>query len=420
MSFSAPPSLTRLRAAVPLRSVFAAMRHRDFRLFLIGQFVSLCGTWLQMVAQGWLVFQLTNSPFDVGLVTALGSAPILLFTLYGGVIADRVNKRKFVLFLQVVKLVEALALAVLTHLDLITVPWIMVLAVFAGLASAFEVPARQAMIADIVDRADLMNAIALNSSAYNAARVVGPAIAGALIAAVGIAACFYVNAASYLAVVGALVVMRAQTPARPGTGVSAFAAFREGFAYVFGNPWPRALVILIATFSVFGYSFVTMMPVFARDALRLGAAGYGLLVSAVGVGATAAAFVMAAIANRAPRSRLVLGSSVLFGALLTLAAVSLNLTMALLLFGATGFCMALNGIAANTMLQSEAPDHLRGRVMGFYSFLVLGVAPFGAFQSGWVAEHVGVRTALGIGGGVCLLVAAVVTRMMRVPRAEVT
>ncbi len=393
--------------------MFAAMRHRDFRLFILGQFVSLCGTWLQTVAQGWLVFQLTKSAFAVGLVTALGSAPILLFTLYGGVVADRVNKRRFVLIMQMLKLVEALALAVLTHLGLITVPWVMVLAVFAGLASAFEVPTRQAMLAEIVDREDLMNAIALNSSAYNAARVVGPAVAGGLIAAIGIAACFYANAVSYLAVIVALMMMHAQTPARPGSGTGVFEAFREGFTYVFGNPWPRALVVIVATFSIFGYSFVTMMPVFAEDALRLNAAGYGALVAAVGAGATAAAFFMAAIANRARRSRLVIGSSLLFGVVLTGSAFAPTFAVAVVLFTATGCFMALNGIVANTMLQSEAPDHLRGRVMGFYSFLVLGVAPFGAIQAGWVAEHLGVRTSLGIGGVICLVVAVGVARAMR-------
>jgi MFS family permease len=377
--------------------------------------VSLCGTWLQAVASGWLVFQLTNSPFAVGLVTALGSLPILLFTLYGGVLADRVNKRRFVLILQCVKLVEALVLGILTQLDLITVPWVMALAVFAGLASAFEVPARQAMISEMVDRADLMNAIALNSSAYNMARVIGPAVAGVLIATVGIAACFYANAASYLAVIVALAMMRGGARIETVAGESALVAFREGLAYVFGNRWPRALVIIVATFSVFGSSFIPMMPVFARDALNLSAAGYGALLSSVGVGASAAAFFMAAVANRARRSRLVLASSLAFSALLTAAAFSPNLVTAILLFTATGCSMALNGIAANTMLQGEAPDHLRGRVMGFYSFIVLGVAPFGAFQAGWLAEHLGVRAALALGGAVCLTVALVVTRTMRRP-----
>ena len=197
----------------PASSVFSALRHRDFRLFLGGQLVSQCGTWVQTVARGWLVLQLTDSAFAVGLVTALGSLPILLFTLYGGVVADRVDKRRFVIVLQSLMLLEALALAVLTHQGWITVHLVMALAAFYGLLSAFEVPARQALVSEIVGREDLMNAIALNSSAFNVARVIGPSIAGGLIATVGLAACFYLNAASYLAVVAGLLLMRVQRPA---------------------------------------------------------------------------------------------------------------------------------------------------------------------------------------------------------------
>jgi MFS family permease len=191
-----------------LHSVFAALRHRNFRLFITGQFVSLCGTWMQTIAQGWLVLQLTNSAFAVGLVTALGSLPILLLTLHGGVLADRVNKRRLVLVLQCLMLTEALTYAVLTALHLISVHWIMGLALFSGLISAFEVPTRQSLIAEIVERPDLMNAIALNSSAFNLARVIGPALAGGLIAVAGLAACFFVNAASYMAVIASLLMMR--------------------------------------------------------------------------------------------------------------------------------------------------------------------------------------------------------------------
>ena len=190
------------------RAVFAALKHRNFRLFLTGQFISLCGTWMQTIAQGWLVLHLTNSAFAVGLVTALGSLPILLFTLYGGVIADRVNKRRFIMVLQSLMLLEALTLGVLTALDLITVEWVMGLAVFFGFLTAFEVPARQAFVAEIVDRDDLMNAIALGSSAFNLARVIGPALAGVLIATLGLPACFFANAVSYLAVIVSLTRMQ--------------------------------------------------------------------------------------------------------------------------------------------------------------------------------------------------------------------
>jgi MFS family permease len=302
---------------------------------------------------------------------------------------------------------EALALGVLTHLGLITVAWVMALAVFFGLLSAFEVPTRQALIAEIVDREDLMNAIALGSSAFNLARVIGPAIAGGLIATVGLAACFYANAASYLAVIAGLILMRIQRPAVPSR-VAALPALLEGIRYVFGNRWPRALMLLIAAFSVFGFSFITMLPVFARDALGLEAGGYGALVSGVGIGAAAAALGMAALGARARTARLAIGSSVLFGSALAAAALAPGFWSALVLFTLTGCLMALNGIAANTMLQLQAPDQLRGRVMGFYSFTVLGMAPFGSLQAGWISEHFGVRASLVVGGIVCAGAALVI------------
>jgi MFS family permease len=393
------------------RSIFAATQHRDFRLFLIGQFISLCGTWIQTVAQGWLVLQLTNSAFAVGLVTALGALPILLLTLYGGVLADRVNKRKAVLLLQSLMVIDGLALGILTWLHLVTVHWVMGLAVFFGTLSAFEVPMRQSLIAHIVPRKDLLNAIALGSSAFNVARVIGPAIAGVLIATVGLAACFLVNAASYLAVITGLLLMKTDTP--PATSsVPHMQALREGFRYIFGNPWPRALITIVACFAVFGFSFMTMMPVFARDVLGLDASGYGAMVSSVGVGAATAALFMAAAGGRVPQPLLVLGSAVAFGLILTAAALSPGFRSAAVLFTLAGCVMALNGIAANNMLQVQAPDELRGRVMGFYSFVVLGMTPFGSFQAGWVAEHFGVRAALGIGGLVCFVVAAVITWRM--------
>ena len=386
------------------RPVFAALRHRNFRLFLTGQFISLCGTWMQTIAQGWLVLHLTNSAFAVGLVTALGSLPILLFTLYGGVIADRVNKRRFILVLQSLMLLEAVTLGVLTALDLITVHWVMGLAVFFGFLTAFEVPARQAFVAEIVDREDLMNAIALGSSAFNLARVIGPAIAGVLIATLGLPACFFANAASYLAVIASLVRMRVPD-ARVPAATPLWTALREGFGHVFGRRWPRALVMIVTTFSIFGFSFMPLMPVFARDALGLDATGYGVMVASIGIGALAAAFFMAAFGGRVRQSRLVLGSSILFGAVLTVASLAPNVWSAMVLFTLCGGVMALSGIAANTMLQTEAPDELRGRVMGFYSFMVLGLAPFGSLQAGWVAEHFGVRVAFAAGGLVCLVVA---------------
>lgn len=367
---------------------------------------------MQIVAQGWLVLQLTDSAFAVGLVTALGSLPILLFTLYGGVVADRVDKRHLVLLLQSLMLVEALTLGVLTHQGWITVHLVMALASFYGLLSAFEVPTRQSLVSEIVGREDLMNAIALNSSAFNVARVIGPSIAGALIATVGLAACFFLNAASYLAVIAGLVLMRVRRPAIPSKA-PAFGALKEGFGYIFGNRWPRALVTIVASFSVFGYSFLPMMPVFARDVLGLDADGYGAIVSAIGLGAAAGAIGMAATGGRNRGGRLVIGSFALFGVLLAAAAFAPGFWSALALFTAAGCLMAVNGILANTMLQLQAPDRLRGRVMGFYSFVVLGMAPFGALQAGWVSEHYGARASFALGGVACVLMAALVGYAVR-------
>ncbi len=244
--------------AVP-RPAFGALRHRNFRLFLGGQFVSLSGTWMQTVAQGWLVLQLTKSAFQVGLVTTINTLPVLLFTLYGGVVADRVNKRRFLLTLQTLMLLEALALALLTATGRVTVGWVMVLAASQGLLAAFEIPARQSFLVEMTGHEDLMTAIALNSSVFNVTRVIGPAIAGVVIATVGIAACFFVNAASYLAVLWMLAIMRP-----PFAGTSATSAgrstFGDGWRYVMHTAEPRLLTLLTITFSVFGFSFAPMLP----------------------------------------------------------------------------------------------------------------------------------------------------------------
>jgi MFS family permease len=389
----------------PAPATFSALRHRNFRLFLAGQFLSLCGTWIQQVAHGWLVLELTDSAFAVGLVTTLGSLPILLFTLYGGVVADRVDRHRFLMLLQSLMLLEALVLGTLVALDRITVEWVMVLAVLFGLLAAFEVPVRQAFTADMVGKEDLMNAIALNSSAFNLARVVGPSIAGVVIASAGIAACFFVNAVSYLAVLAGLLHMEFDPTPPPAEQRDARAALREGFGYVLGNRWPRALALLIAGFSIFGFPFMTMAPVLARDVLGVGAAGYAALIASIGLGAATAAIFIAGWGTRFRKGRMLAWTSVLFGVALLLAAVAHRFAASLVLFTAAGWTMAANGILANTLLQIHAPDHRRGRVMGVYSFLVLGLAPLGSLQAGWVSEHLGVEWSMGLGGLACALIA---------------
>ena len=392
---------------------FASLRHRNFRLFLGGQFLSLCGTWIQQVAHGWLVLTLTDSALVLGLVSTLGSLPILLFTLIGGVVADRVNKRKFVMILQSLMLLEALTLGILTAFGWITVPMIIVLAVFFGTLTAFEVPTRQAFVVDVVGKEDLVNAIALNSSGFNLARVIGPTIAGVTIAAVGIAACFFLNAASYVAVLAGLAAMKLDPSEVKPEKREMRTALKEGFAYVLGERWPRTLIFLTATMSVFGYSFMIMLPVMARDELGVGAAGYGLLLAGVGTGALAAALGLAAFSRKLRQGRMALSSAAAMGAGLLLLSLAPGLVTALLICVLTGCAMAATGISTNTLLQRLSPDHLRGRVMGFYSFVALGMAPFGSLQGGWVAERFGVRTSFAVGGVISLLAVGLVVYSFR-------
>ena len=384
---------------------FGALRHRNFRLFIFGQFVSLCGSWMQTVALGWLALTLSNSAFQVGLVTTLGALPVLLFTLYGGVVADRVNKRKALLFLQTLFLAEAIVLGLLDAFGAITMPWVYALAFFGGLVSAFEIPIRQSFLVELVGKSDLMNAIALNSSAFNLSRVFGPALAGTIIATLGTAVCFFLNAVSFLAVLIGLVMVRAD-PALAIERPTRRASLKEGVAHIFGSPWPRTLVALVAVVTVFGASFLAILPVYARDVLHAGAGGYGALLSAFGVGAAIGALGMAGVGHRFRREPTALWSGLAIGASLLLLGLVHNFGLAMVMLMVGGLSMALNAIMTNTTLQTGAPDYLRGQVVGFYSFIVVGMAPFGSLQAGWISEHYGTTSAILIGGVICFVAAS--------------
>lgn len=394
---------------------FGALRHTNFRLFITGQLVSLIGTWIQQVALGWLVLELTNSAFAVGAVTAAGTLPVLLFTLHGGAIADRVNKRRAILWLQSLMAVEALLLAVLTFRGWITLPWILVLAGSQGLFSAYEIPFRQAFLMDLVGREDLMNAIALNSSAFNLSRVFGPALAGVLTAAFGPAICFLLNAISFGAVLIGLA--RIRLPAWQVAEHRERPTFRVVMAYLWAPGWPRTLVTLTIVFTIFALSFVTILPVYARDVLGTGAGGYGALTSAFGIGAAAGALGLAAFGRRWRRDT-PLWSGVVVGLSLLGIALIPSFPIAFVLLVAGGVALAASAITTNTLLQTEAPDHLRGRVIGVYAFIVVGLAPFGSIQAGWLAEHLGVPAAVGIGGTIVLVMTLWMWRGHRPRRAD--
>jgi MFS family permease len=382
---------------------FAALRHPNFRLFIFGQFVSLVGTWMQSVALGWLVLTLTNSAFAVGLVAAMGALPVLLFTLQGGAVADRVNRHRTLTLLQTGMLLEAATLTVLALTGHATLTWIILLALVMGLLSAFEIPIRQTFLMDLVGRDDLMNAIAFNSMAFNLSRVLGPALAGAITALAGPGVCFLLNAVSYLAVIFSLLRIRPDpallVPHRRSPPL------RDALRYLLAPGWPRTLVTLTSVYTIFGVSFLAVLPVYARDVLHTGAGGYGWLTTGFGIGAAGGALLLAAYGSRfrrgefAVRGAMVIGTALLVVALVPVYPVS----FAALLLG--GLATASTAIVTNTLLQTEAPEHLRGRVIGFYSFIVVGLAPFGALQAGWLGQHLGIRTEAALGGLLCLAVA---------------
>ena len=384
-------------------SPFASLRQRNFRLFFTGQTISLVGTWMQSVAQGWLVLQLTNSPFDIGLVSALGSLPILLVSLPAGVFADRTNKHRAIIVTQTLSLLQALVLAVLIWTHRIALWQVAAIAGFLGVVNAFDTPFRQAFIVELTGREHLTNAIALNSSAFNAARVVGPSIAGLLISAVGLGWCYFLNALSYVAVIAGLWMMRLPPWVRPRHEGGDWARLREGLRYVRGDRRVLALVAMIAVISVFGFPFLVLMPVFARDELRVGAAGLGVLMAAVGIGAMLAALGLAAFGPRVRKGALLVWTGPAFGVALTAFALCPWFGPALLLLSLCGGAMILNTAETNTLLQSLVPDGLRGRLMGFYTFMFIGMAPFGALQAGFVAEHLGAPTAVVLGGMICAI-----------------
>jgi MFS family permease len=371
-------------------------------LFWTGQTVSLIGTWMQQVGQGWLALELTNSAFMVGLVSAAGSFPVLLLSLYGGVVADRRSKLRIVIICQALLLIEAAALWWFTWTGRINVGWLLALTTLAGVISAFEIPARQAMIVELVSREDLVDAIALNSGGFNLARIVGPSIAAIILGKFGLAWCFGINALSYFAVLGSLARIKLPPWTPVQHLVSPAEQLKQGLNYIRSSRSVSGLMGVIAVYSIFGFQYLTMMPVVARDVLHTGASGYGLLLTFVGIGALTGALSLAALGARIRRGRLFNATAYAFAGLTILFSLmrSVHLAAFVLLF--LGLTMLINGALANGILQSVVPDELRGRVMATYVFVYVGFTPIGSFIAGAMARFVGVQWAIFTGGVVML------------------
>ena len=371
--------------------------HRNFRLFWSGQTVSLVGTWMQSVALGWLTLLLTDSVFLVGLVAAVGSFPVLVLSLPAGVLADRVDRLRLIIGTQVLFGVQATLLWWVTWTGHVTVGWLLALATMSGVLQAVDVPARQSMIMELVGREDLVDAIALNSTGFNLARIVGPGLAGILIAKLGIAWCFGLNAVSYVAVlVGLFLIHRVTAPPPPAT-VSPMEGMLQGLRYIRDTRTVSVLVRQTAVFSVFGIPYLTLMPVYARDGLGLDAGGYGVLLSAVGVGAVVGALSLAAFGNQLRRGRLLYAALFTFAAALLALAIAGTLQVAVAVLLVAGLAMIVNNALTNGLLQTISPDALRGRVMSAYSLVFIGMSPIGSLLAGATARSVGVAQTLAAG-----------------------
>jgi MFS family permease len=375
-------------------------------LFWFGQTLSLIGTWMQAMAQGWLALELSNSAFLVALVATAQSLPVLLFSLGAGVLVDRTDKLRLVQIAQALLGLEAAALWWFNWSGHITIGWLLGLATINGLITAFEVPARQSLVIELVGREDLPGAIALNSSGFNLARIVGPSIGAVIIAKLGISWCFGVNAASYIAVLVGLFMIRLPAWTPPEHLASPIEGIREGVRYMRDTPAISALMKLVTVFSVLGVPYLTLMPVVARDQLGLDAGGYGALLACVGIGGLTGALSLAAIGDRISRSRLLLGAAFSYGIVLLAFALVRTPGLAYPLLFCVGFTMILNNALANSTLQHLVPNELRGRLMAAYSFVVVGLSQvIGSVLAGSVAHAIGANWAIG-GGAVIMLLYA--------------
>lgn len=381
--------------AVALSHSFRALRHRDFRLYWSSQLVSLIGTWMQSVAQGWLMHRLTGSPLMLGLLGFAQFLPVLLFSLFAGVLVDRFDRRRLLLVTQSLAMVQSVALAVLVTFG-VAQPWmVLALAFVFGTINAFDLPTRQSLVFDLVGREDLSNGIALNSAAFNAARIVGPALAGLLVAGVGEAGCFWLNAVSYLAVLAGLLKMR--LPARTmSTGGQVMVRLTEGVRYVWGQRGLRDLLLLLGLMGGFGFQYNTLLPVYAQSILHAGPREYGVLVSAFGVGSILAALLMTRRLSRWDLRRNLLVGLVIAGLGQAGFAWSRQLPLTILMGFLSGFGLILYISTTNTLVQMTAADEYRGRVMSLYTFMFVGFAPFGALLAGSLAQRFGAPIATSV------------------------
>lgn len=375
-------------------STFRAMRHRNFRLWFFGQLTSLVGTWMQTIAQNWLVYQLTGSARDLGLVNFVGAIPLVPLTLYAGAIADRFEKRRVIFWCQAAMMALAFLLAALCWTGAVRLWHVLLLAFLLGAVQALDTPARQAFVVELVGKEDLSNAIALNSGVFHGARVLGPAAAGILVATSGVAGAFFVNGVSFLAVLFGLFLMDVTFIRRTDFGHESTKDLLGGVRYLRKERLPRAVVVLISLSALLAMPYHVLIPIYAKEILGRGAEGYGVLMSAAGIGAVLGSLYSASHRVGLRKGAAVTTGSLVFPFLLLAFAFCTNYSAAILLLIAVGFSFVLQNAPANSLLQELVPDHLRGRVMAIYVSLFLGMLRVGSLLLGGLAEITSAPTAL--------------------------
>ncbi len=376
-------------------SAFPALKHRNYKFYFTGQFISLIGTWLQFVAFGWLVLELTNSAFLVGLVSAIGAFPALVFSLFGGVIVDRFETKKIIYLTQISEMVLAFALGILTVYGIVNIYQIIIISFLLGCVHALDNPARHAFAFEMVGKKDLPSAIALNSGLFNAARIVGPGVAGIIIALYGTGGAFIFNALSYLAVLLALFYIRV-AKAAPKIHPNPIDAIKEGIKYSFSNSTIKFILFFIGVASIFGWSYTVLMPLIVQNIFQRGAESLGYIYSSAGVGAVLGMVILSAFSKKINSHIFLFGGMLMFSVSILLFSFTTNFNLGLGFLFFAGFGLISTSATLTTTIQHVVTDNLRGRVMSIYSLMFLGMMPLGSLQAGFLGEHFGSRWAMRI------------------------
>jgi len=387
----------------------SAMRHPNFRLFFFGQLISVIGTWMQFTAQQWLVYRITGSQTSLGMVTFIGFLPVLLLSLFMGVIVDRLPRRKLLVFTQSWFMILALVLAALTALEIVQYWHILVLAGLLGIGNALDMPTRQAFVVEMVDqdKDDMLNAIGLNSSLFNLARIVGPAVGGTIVAALGEAPAFVINATTFLAVIAALLLMNLPPAVTSARQRRPLENLKEGFRYLWFTQRVLGLVVMVGAFSLVGFGTLTLLPVFAKDILKIGAMGFGQLLSAQGVGALLGALLIVIAGERFHKGHTLLFSRILIVPAIAGLAISRILWVSMALLGIAGYSFITQLILTNTLIQTIVPDELRGRVLSTFTWALGGFYPVGSLIAGFLGDQIGAPTTTLISASGCLVLVIV-------------